>query len=345
MEEEHGKQSMGQDGSPSVSRSVPEKKDAGSAASGSPFLTGEVHTPPVTSAPAGFDAPKKETVSQENLVFTNPPTLAIPDPQAAPKVVSPSPEVVFSKSGSKKWLVVGIIVVIVALFGLGAYLYFRNAPLEKVMESVVPDGQSSAETPSDLVETPVVEPPFALDKPNYLSLDTESISLDEGKTVFGEVAVKMQAAGIVQPVEFLITDSNNNPVAFSRFAYLMHFELSPELLAFLDEGFSVFAFIDGGKLRLGLALTMKDATAAGAQIVKEESSLPSAFRPLVLLNGSMVGINRTSVFRSGSYNSEAVRFTNIDANQNLSLDYTLRGNRWFVGTSKDTLRAMLDQTR
>lgn len=327
-------------------QSSSEKGKTDTPLSGSPFLdAGEVHS--AVPAPLDFNTPPKEATSGKS-----PFSAGIPEPNKAgagrfPAVPLSSSEVVFSQPKGKKSLLIAVaIVVIVALIGLGTYMYLRGVPAEEMTGLLTGENPQDTTTPP-LDDTPIVvsEPPFALDKPNYLSMDTETVSPEAAKKVFSEAAAKMQAANVTQPVEFLITDTNNNPVAFSRFAYLMQFGLSTDLLALLDERFSVFAYIDNGHLRLGLSLTMKDQVAVAAQIAKEESSLPSSFRPLILLDGSVASVSSSSVFRSGSYNSEAVRFTNIDAKQGLSFDYCVRGNSWFIGTSKDTLRAVLDGTR
>ena len=37
-----------------------------------------------------------------------------------------------------------------------------------------------------------------------------------------------------------------------------------------------------------------------------------------------------------------IRYVNMSETDLLSFDYTLEGNDWFIGTSKNTLRAILD---
>lgn len=227
---------------------------------------------------------------------------------------------------------------VVALIAGGITWYFLRSPSEEAAISV----GFVDETPVTPVapETPVDKAPYAADTPNYLTIDTETVTPESLGTLLSQAGTKMLAANMIGPVEFLPTDKNNNPIAFSRFAYLMNIELSEELLASLGESFSLYIYNDNKKARIGLVLLLKDPAKAGKLITSQESALPLLFRT-VLYQG--VSLARGLEFRSGAYKTMQVRFVNVDATQGLSFDYVLRGNEWFIGTSKDTLRMILDQ--
>lgn len=227
---------------------------------------------------------------------------------------------------------------VVALIAGSITWYFLRSPSEETAISVgfVDETPVTPVTP----ETPVDKAPYAADTPNYLTIDTETVTPESLGTLLSQAGTKMLAANMIGPVEFLLTDKNNNPIAFSRFAYLMNIELSEELLASLGESFSLYIYNDNKKARIGLALLLKDSAKAGKLITSQESALPLLFRT-VLYQG--VSLARGIEFRSGAYKTMQVRFVNVDATQGLSFDYVLRGNEWFIGTSKDTLRMILDQ--
>ena len=182
--------------------------------------------------------------------------------------------------------------------------------------------------------------PFSLDKPNYLSLNVETVSPSEFQKTLSQTAERIKAADIKEPIEFLITDQSNNPLAFSRFAFLLKLELDSKLLALTNESFSLYVYNDGGQARLGLAVSFNDPQAAALLIAKTESNLPYALRTLILEPNINVG--KSLGFRSTAYNQFAIRFANINSEKNLSLDYSLDKAQLFIGTSKNTLRIILD---
>lgn len=224
--------------------------------------------------------------------------------------------------------------IIIILGGLAAWYFMKPAPEEAIVSP-------RAEIVITPVEPAVVsEPPFSLNTANYLSFDTETVTAESFQTLIQQSAGRMLSANMTQPVEFLLTDKNNNPIAFSRFAYLMKLNLPEELLAVLGESFSLFLYNDGGKVVSGLELTLTDTVAAQKLLTQKEVSLPAFFQPLLFIGNVLP---KEVVFRSGMYNAQPVRFVNIDQTQNVSFDYAVRGNEWLIGTSKDTLRAMLDK--
>ena len=241
---------------------------------------------------------------------------------------------------SNKTLIIGIIVIFIAIFCVvGALWYFTAGDLGKLLKTdPVPE---ASESPLELPETPAPKPlPFSLDKPNYLSVDTEVVSSEDIRKTLAQAALRIKEADISKPVEFLVTDRNNNPLAFSRFAFLLKLGLDSDLLALIDEPFSLYAYNDTVGVRLGLVLTFKDAQAAAPVIAKTESGLPYALQTLIFESDAVVP--ESLVFQSSTSGRFPIRFTNIGSAGNVSFDYVLDGDRWYIGTSKDTLRAILD---
>lgn len=236
------------------------------------------------------------------------------------------------------WISLIWILVLALVSGGVFYFFFRKNQVE------TPAPPLSLDVPSDIpkedTERVVQNDVFALDKPNYLSLNTEIVSPEDIKSTLLEVALRVKAANIIQPIEFLITDQNNNPLAFSRFAFLLKLDPTSDVVALVNETFSLYAYNDASRMRLGLGLTFKDAPAAALVIAETETTLPDMFQALIL--ESDIPVSKSTPFRSGDYNQFAVRFANVNDGRNVSFDYTFYGNQWFIGTSKNTLRAILD---
>lgn len=236
-------------------------------------------------------------------------------------------------------LILGIVAAVFILFlSAGAWYFFADtlrglwetAPVPETIG--IPDAAPTLPEPKAL--------PFSVDTPNYLPIDTEAVSPEDIRSTFSQVASRIREAAIASPVEFLVTDQNNNPIAFSRFAFLLGLDLDPELLALIGETFSLYAYDDAGRARLGLALALTDVPAAGLAITKTESGLPYALRSLILEPDTVVP--GSLVFRSSAHDRFPVRFANVDSIRGISIDYALDNDRWYIGTSKDTLRAVLD---
>lgn len=252
-------------------------------------------------------------------------------------------------SANTRKIVVGVSIAALAALVLGVLAYFllfwnRQAatPAPTEMPEVIVPEVPVVENPGAEPTTPVV-PPFSADQPNYLPIDVETATAASIRQTLSEAGTKIIEAQMAGPVEFLVTDKNNNPIAFSRFAFITDLGLSADLVALVEESFSVFVYGDTGNVRLGLSLSFKDATLATERLTKEEAKVPAAFKSF--LYGTEQAVAAQSAFRSGSYASQAVRFVNVDSEKNLSFDYMVRGKQWLIGTSKDTLRAIVDRVK
>lgn len=224
--------------------------------------------------------------------------------------------------------------IVLTVSGLAAWYFMKPAS----EENTVPTQTETVVTPESTIT--VSEPPFSLDTPNYLSFDTETVTPESFQTLIQQSGERIRTGNMTQPVEFLLTDKKNNPIAFSRFAYLMKLGFPEELLALLGEPFSLFLYNDAGRVALGLELTLVKGGEAQKVVTQKEASMPAFFQSL-LFRG--IAMPKEVTFRSGVYKTEAVRFVNIDTTQNISFDYVMRDAAWIIGTSKDTLRAILDK--
>jgi hypothetical protein len=253
-----------------------------------------------------------------------------------------------------KWLI--IFVVLLFFFTAGGLWYFFfggkrlfNHTKEQVMEFLLLSDINVIENIPTINIPKIIEgntvptqKPFSSDKPNFLPFNTETVSSEDIRATFSQIATRLKETNITEPVEFLVTDQNNNPIAFNRFAFLLKLDVDPEVLSLAEEIFSLYAYNDAGTVRFGLVLDFKDTqTKTAADIIqKTESGLPYALRALIIEPGTTIG--KKSAFQSSKYNQFDIRFTNIDISKNVAFDYTFYNNRFFIGTSKETLRAILN---
>jgi hypothetical protein len=255
-------------------------------------------------------------------------------------------EIPISEEAPQKSLffVIGMIVVsalVLAIIGLGIYYFWTVKNQEKtVVDESVQIQQPVEETPE---ATPVPVEKYSSVNPNYLTLDLTTLSSEDIKAIIVSVAGEVKESSTQTPYEFVVVDANNNPVAFQIFAIAAKLNLSPAVLNTLGENFSLFIYNDSGNTRLSLAADIKSAQKKdflAAELLKEEKTLPAdtAFLFLDTQPERLKGD-----FASSIYNNNAIRFINLDSQRTLSIDYTLQDNKLFIGTSKNTLRAVLDK--
>ena len=313
----------------------------------SPFLAETTEAPAeVTVEAPTFDPPlptaAPETSPSEESETVNFSTEHQP---AAPAFQASLPRLFRSLPGlfqDRRIRVVSIVAVILLLAAVGAGGYFwwqslRNsggASGVKVESPKIPETTLRVESQS--------QAKYLTAQPNILSFDTETVTADQIKSTLLQAGQTIQKDNLPGAVEFLIRDQKLNPLAFSRFAYLAKLNVPAELLGTLDEPFSLYIFIDDGRPRVALLAYAKDTPAFEAELKKNEKNLAVALEPLFLDVTTAPKNNLT--FRDGAYLERPVRFTNVDDSLGLSVDYAVRGRQWIIGTSKDSLRSVLDKT-
>lgn len=323
---------------PSILAPAPSERapsEGANAELNSPFL---MDTPPL-DLPVPPTSPETETVleitpSTNGNISTNQDEVALIEP-------GKPFDIKMWLRGHKRALLGSLagIVVLGAISG-GLWWWFARTPMT---EPVISEGTVEEPTP---LPTPTPEPKpetahYVTTQPNLISFDTETVTAEAIKTEFLKIALSVKQDNIQGPVRFLIRDQNYNPLAFSRFAYLLGLGLTPELIANLDEAFSLYFLLDGERVRMGLVLTIKNSEPFLVALSRDEKLLPKALEPLFL---DMTTAPKTGLtFRSGLYREQPVRYVNIDKAANLSIDSAVRGNEWLIGTSQNTLRALLDR--
>lgn len=305
----------------------------------SPFLAEPPEALPVVENPAITPAPRDtQSLPQEPTVTELP--VVTDENESLPSGSSFWEKVM----PYRKWIILGLgIILILGALGLGWYWWHNQA--KPTPPPVMNDGPVKSGIPPQMAIKVTEEKPdqvhYSSTQPNLLSFDTETVTSDAIKTELLKVALSIKQDNISQPVEFLVRDQNYNPLAFSRFSYLLGLNLDSDFLASLDETFSLFFYLDQDHPRIGLKISVKNQTTFVVSLKKVEGTFPKVFEPLFLDTTTAPKTGLT--FHSGLYHEQAVRYTNIDKSMFLSIDHAVRGNEWFMGTSQNTLRAILDR--
>jgi hypothetical protein len=316
-------------------------------AEASPFLVETVEAPAEIAVEAPtFDPPLPAAVpditpseGSETVAFTTDHQLAAPAFQAS------MPRIFRGLLGlfqDRRIRIVSIVaaILLLAAMSAGGYFWWQSVGNSdgttevKVESPKMPEATLQAESQ--------IQAKYSNAQPNILSFDTETVTADQIKSALLQAGQAIQKDSLPGAVEFLIRDQKLNPLAFSRFAYLARLNVPTELLGTLDEPFSLYIFIDDGRPRVALLAYAKDTPAFEAELKKHEKNLAGALEPLFL---DVTTAPKTNLmFRDGAYLERPVRFANVDASLGLSIDYAVRGRQWIIGTSKDSLRSVLDKT-
>jgi hypothetical protein len=261
------------------------------------------------------------------------------------------------KKGLGKTIILAIAIFIVLAVGIGSYYFwitqadkldikgkigsiFKKSSPSAVITETLPSESSTDNEKNDNVDITAEFPAiFAADKPNYLSLDFENSSPEELKNGLKDYADKVSKSGLFSAVEFIITDAKNNPVAFSDFSKKIGLTLSENILAQLGKNYSLFIYNDQGEMRLGLTVFVVNETSFRSALVQEEINLPESLKTLFLASSYTI---EKKVFSESKYREISTKYLNIVSPENLSTDFAIYKNQWVIGTTKMTLRAILD---
>lgn len=300
--------------------------------------------------------PESTPVSRPPITSPSPKdTFAVPTPPASPissqpKVSLPADITLQNSFPWGKLLMIILVILIVLVAAGGTYYYWLTNPtnFQTLFRNILQKQSAPAttsNTPADNNLPAATQPAqpvqtFSLDKPNYLSIDTAAAP-DGIKSEINDYVQKVIAQNPSTPVEFLVTDSQNNPVGFDKFAALAGINLPSSVMTNLSTDFSLFIYVDGGKARLGLEIGSKDLISTNLKnsLANEESNLPKDLESIFLVSGYTIS---NAAFNTSYYSGAEIRYFNIISPEELSVDYTIFRNKLLIGTTKMTLRSIID---
>lgn len=249
-----------------------------------------------------------------------------------------------SKFNLKKVFVFSIIFLSVIALGIGSYYFWLvrgkiSEPLAEEPEVIIPVS-APVEEPS--LPVAVIEPEIKTTEPkeNTLVLDLGKLTSAEIKTEIKNQIEKLSKESFNKPVEFKLRDSQNNLINFSSFAKKSGLIFTQNLLAYLGESFSLFAFNDGPNLGTGLIVESKNDALLTQEIRKEEAVLPKELDVLFLI-AAPKEIKKVS-FSNFTYKDMPLRYFNLISQEKLSIDYAVAKNKFIMGTTRNTLIALYD---
>jgi len=244
---------------------------------------------------------------------------------------------VASRHTLRKIILVFISVVVLLLLAAAGYLYWKIRSSAQPAPPSVPAQQNA--TPAPVQVNPLSEK-YSTQNPNYFPLDADTATPESIQSSLTSTAAEIEQSGLTSPIEFVVTDSNNNPIAFHIFCALAKITMPPALLSALGDNFSLFFYSDAGTVRLSVSVDSKDKTVTALQMKAIESKATAILSPILLASS----VNTQPLaFKDSSYDGFSIRYVNLDQSSPLSIDYTLNDKTLFIGTSKNTLRAILDK--
>jgi hypothetical protein len=321
---------------------APKLQNAMATQSTSPFLGSNLPKPaqstPITPVP-------KPTM----------PNQSPPDPFTVKKT-SPSlkEESLENQTGIGKKSIAIIFSILISLIIAGSGYYFwaiKQSTLEDVNEipftgniSTEPITEIPPEPATESEATPITKEPteFSPIMPNYLPLDLADTKENITAKIFTDYAGQVARSTFTTPVEFIVADLDNNPIGFPTFASKLDISLSSDIMAQLEPSFSLFIHhIGNGENRIGLTVGTSSASALKSALLKNEAGLISALEPLFTASYDQKTIS--PAFQASSYNGTEIRYRNITGPETLSLDYAIYNNQLIIGTTKITLRSLIDR--
>jgi hypothetical protein len=309
-----------------------DKKPSDMAGNLSPFLNG-ANPPPRRVIPgedkAGFEPSKNPSGEPKKDItdFLGKTSVSAPESSALGKMFF--------------WIA---IIIVIGAFAFGGYYFWatRNYASQDSISSESDTTANQAATPEATTESPaeIAQGQFSESNPNYLPIDIGTATADSVKKLLIDKASAVKDTGFIAPVEFAVTDTNNDPVSFSAFNYISGLKLPVSVLTNLGDKFSLYLFNDNGNMRIGLAVELKDKEKVTAGIKSEEKLLAGDLTPL-FMGIAVKNIDR--IFKSSIYNDFSIRYNNLDDQSSISTDYSFTDKYLVIGTSKQTIRAVLDK--
>lgn len=247
---------------------------------------------------------------------------------------------------TNRGLDIALVLVSLSIIALGVYFFWMTRT--DVEPEASPDQQVlPTETTEEVIENePVVINPeleqYSIENPNVISIDMESASDQSIRDLLKKKASDLANLQIKKPIEFVITDKNNSPVAFPIFALTSKITLSQELLNNLEEKFSIYLYPESFGIRIGLVIKTKNSDVVLTKMLAQEKTLVNDLDILFLENKPSTEGN--VLFKDSKYSTFNIRYLNLNQDATYSLDYTVSNSQLLIGTSKGTVRALIDLT-
>jgi hypothetical protein len=230
-----------------------------------------------------------------------------------------------------KLLFSAILIFVILIFSAGGYYFWLTKKSEGQVSSQPENTQAS--------QIATQNTSFSTDQPNFFAIDIDNMDKYQIKAALKKNADDVVNSNIQEAIEFNIINPKNESVKFEIFSDKVEMKLPASVLYNLNSDFKIFAYNDNQTPFLGLAIASKDSAKLSEVLVGEELNLASSLEFFYFTSGYDP---ESKTFAPDSYGGAEIRSLEINSNEKLSLNYSLYKNYLLIGTSKMTLRSMID---
>lgn len=220
------------------------------------------------------------------------------------------------------------------------YFWVTKASIESVLEQFIPqDFKAESVVPKREGEK---LPNFSLDSANYLSFDINNLEKEGIKEVILKKSKEVLRSKASSPIEFSLTDKQNNPISFEFFSRKIGSPLLIEEMGnYIGSDFSLFMQNEEGNIKICLVVALKNNsdTELKSKLLSLEKRLLSEMNFIYLDYEKDFGNNE---FNSSDYGDYGIRYINAVSEKKLSLDYAIYRNYLILGSSSLVERSVLD---
>lgn len=226
-------------------------------------------------------------------------------------------------------------VLLLAISAAGFY-FINNRPVTIQEPVAIIEPTPPAETPIAVIE-PAPKPilTYSETTPNYLRIEDGNLIATNIKSAMEKVAQE----GYTKPVEFIITDIQNKPLTFKDFSGLFKLKFSAGITSSLGDTFSFYIYNDSTGPKTGIAIELKNNLTIDKTLLREEKTLANEISSLFLATE----YKTDKLFASSEHGDAKIRFQNIISPDMLSVDYSIYQKKLLIGTTKLTLRSIIDR--
>jgi hypothetical protein len=304
---------------------------------------------PVFPAQTNFQSPNFQSASQQqrqpmvkpsfkiNAPSQSHPQAQAPDPTIIPETNSANKTAVDTTRDPKKepaWgklLFLAILIFVVLVFTAAGYYIWLTKKSKEQSSNPVENTQSS--------QIATQNTSFLADQPNPVTIDIDNMDKYQIKNILKKNADDVVKSSAKEAVEFNLLNIKNEPIRFEVFSDKVEMKLPASILYNLNSDFRIFSYNDNQKPFLGLSAASKDNEKLSEILVGEEMNLASSLEFFYFTSGYNPD---GQTFVADSYGGAEIRSLEVNSDEGISLNYSVYKNRLLVGTSKMTLRSMID---
>jgi len=285
-----------------------------------------VPMPPPLSSPEPIFSNLK-TASSQSFFTKNPPAQENIIPES--KKGEPA-----TPKKSKGKFILPIFVVFFAAAGVGFYYYWFYIKNNPSSNSQISTGQTPPAESMALTSSSSQDNNF-----QRLIIDTTK-GPAEIKNAISKLATEFTASSAENDlIEAKVINKDNQPIGKKDFLSGFGLTIPETVLTKISESYSIFLKKEDGIAKLGVVFKTVTSSGLDEEMKKWESNMVTGLNSLYL---EKVPVPAETAFNSSQYKNADIRYFNFSSPLNFSLDYSIISNFLVIGTSKDSMRSILD---